>query len=79
MSVCLCVTKNEHFLYRSANNEMKYKYVSINTSKHLKGQLDPPVGNGNVFWIKGGQLASPVGNVTFFGSKEVSWTPLLVT
>ena len=21
----------------------------------------------------------PVGNVTFFGSKEVSWTPLLVT
>ena len=30
-SVCLSVTKNEHFLYRSANNEMKYKYVSINT------------------------------------------------
>ena len=32
------------------------------TSKHLKGQLDPPVSN-----------------VTFFGPKEVSWTPLLVT
>ena len=31
MHVCLFVTKNEHFLYRSANNEMKYKYVSINT------------------------------------------------
>ena len=58
---------------------MKYKYVSINTSKHLKGQLDPPVGNGNVFWIKGGQLDPPVGNVTFFGSKEVSWIPPLVT
>ena len=27
-------------------------------SKHLKGQLDPPVSN-----------------VTFFGPKEVSWTP----
>ena len=52
---------------------------NIKISKHLKGQLDPPVGNGNVFWIKGGQLASPVGNVTFFGSKEVSWIPPLVT
>ena len=32
------------------------------TSKHLKGQLDPPVGNGNVFYTKGGQLDPPVGN-----------------
>ena len=64
-------------------------------SKHLKGQLDPPVGNCHVFgskvvswisllvmsrfWIKGGQLDPPVGNVTFFGSKEVSWISLLVS
>ena len=31
-----------------------------------------------VFWIKGGQLDPPVGDVTFFGSKEVRWIPLLV-
>ena len=35
-------------------------------SKHLKGQLDPPVGNGNVFWTKGGQLDPPVGNGNVF-------------
>ena len=55
-------------------------------SKHLKGQLDPPVGNGHVFgskvvrwislletsrfWIKGGQLDLLVGNVTSFGWEE---------
>ena len=31
------------------------------------------------FWIKGGQLGSRVSDVTFFGSKEVSWGPVLVT
>ena len=36
-------------------------FSSAPISKHLKGQLDPPVGD-----------------VTFFGSKEVSWIPLLV-
>ena len=36
--------------------------VLILASKHLKGQLDPPVCD-----------------VTFFGSKEVSWIPLSVT
>ena len=34
----------------------------LQQSKHLKGQLDPPVSDGQVF-----------------GSKVVSWTPLLVT
>ena len=35
------------------------------SSKHLKGQLDPPVSDGNVFCIKAGQLDPPVsdGNV----------------
>merc|ERR1712013_860783 len=28
-----------------------------------------------MFWIKGGQLDTPVRDVTFFGSKEVSWDP----
>ena len=42
-------------------------------SKHLKGQLDPPVGNGNVFWTKGGQLDPPVSDVTFFGPKAVGF------
>ena len=28
----------------------------------VKGQLDPPVGNGHVFCTKGGQLDIPVGN-----------------
>ena len=35
-------------------------------SKHLKGQLDPPV--VDVFWIKGGQLDLPVGDSHVFGS-----------
>ena len=59
-----------------------------NISKHLKGQLDPPVGNGHIFapkevsWIsllvtsrfctKGGQLDLPVGNGNVFAPKEVS-------
>ena len=33
--------------------------------KHLKGRLGPRVGDGHVFWIKGGQLDLPVGDVTF--------------
>ena len=57
--------------------------------------MDPIVGNVTFFWIKGGQLDFPVGNVTFFnhggqsdpavcnvtffGSKEVGWIPLSVT
>ena len=48
-------------------------------SKHLKGQLDPPVGDGNVFCTKGGQLGPRVGDATFFAPKEVSWEPVLVT
>ena len=39
-------------------------------SKHLKGHLDPPVGNGHVFWTKGGQLDPPVG---WEHHKSVSW------
>ena len=38
-------------------------------SKHLKGQLDPHVGNGHVFWTKGGQLDPPVGNGRVFWTK----------
>ena len=45
----------------------------IGTSKHLKGQLDPPVSDGNVFWTKGGQLDPPMSDVTFFGPKEVGF------
>ena len=48
-------------------------------SKHLKGRLEHRVDDGHIFWIKGGQLDPPVGDVTFFGSKEVSWISLLVT
>ena len=44
-------------------------------SKHLKGQLDPPVGNGNVFCIKGGQLDPPVGNCNIFCTKEGQLDP----
>ena len=38
-------------------------------SKHLKGQLDPPVGDGNVFCTKGGQLDPPVGDGNVFCTK----------
>ena len=35
-------------------------------SKHLKGRLDPRVGDGHVFCIKSGQLDLPVGDGHFF-------------
>ena len=46
--------------------EVFCKCLGWKSSKHLKGQLDPPVSDGNVFCIKAGQLDPPV----------VSWTPL---
>ena len=48
-------------------------------SKHLKGQLDPPVGNDNVFGPKEVSWIPLLVTATFFGPKEVSWIPLLVT
>ena len=33
----------------------------------------------DIFWIKGGQLGPRVGNMTFFGSKEITWYPVLAT
>ena len=57
--------------------------------------MDPPVGNGNIFCTKGGQLDPPVGNGNIctkggrfgprvgdgnvFAPKEVSWDPVFVT
>ena len=38
-------------------------------SKHLKGQLDPPVSNGHIFCTKGGQLDPPVSNGHLFWTK----------
>ena len=43
--------------------------ISQDTYKHLKGQLDPPDGNGNVFCTKGGHLDPPVGNGNIFCTK----------
>ena len=37
--------------------------------KHLKGQLDPPVGNVTIF-NQGGQLDPPVGDVVFFNQGD---------
>ena len=47
-------------------------------AKHIKGQLDPPVGD-ETFLTKGAQLDPPVGDVTRFEQMMVSWIPLLVT
>ena len=45
-------------------------FVAIcDISKHLKGQLDPPVSNGQVFCTKGGQLDPPVSNGHVFCTK----------
>ena len=33
----------------------------------------------HIFWIRRSPLDPPVGDITFFGSKEVPWIPLLVT
>ena len=40
--------------------------LTVLTYKHLKGQLDPPVGNGNVFCTKGGQLDPPVSLISSY-------------
>ena len=48
-------------------------------SKHLKGQLVPPVSDVTFFGPKEVSWSPPVSDVTFFGPKEVSWSPLSVT
>ena len=68
--------------------------MCAHSSKHLKGQLGPRVGDvtffnhggqlgpcvGDVtFFNHGGQLGTCVGDVTFFNHKEVSWGPASVT
>ena len=47
-------------------------------SKHLKGQLDPPLVTWR-FLDQRRSVGPPVSDVTFFGPKEVSWTPPWVT
>ena len=49
----------------SHEDERFHFFTWMQKSKHLKGQLDPPVSNGHVFWTKGGQLAFPVSDVAF--------------
>ena len=46
----------DFFLKDGANCEDGNLFNYFSESKHLKGQLDPPVGDGNVFCTKGGQL-----------------------
>ena len=67
--------------------------MHLSASKHLKGQLEPRVGDVT-FFNHGGQLGPCVGDVTFFNHggqlgprvgdvmfliMEVSWDPVLVT
>ena len=47
-------------------------------AKHLKGQLDPAVGD-ETFFNQMSSIGSPVGDVTFFNQKKLSWILLLVT
>ena len=51
--------------YEAAVAKVYFSLCSFQ-SKHLKGQLDPPVGDGNVFCTKGGQLDPPVGDGNVF-------------
>ena len=48
-------------------------------SKHLKGQLDPPVGNITFLDHQGGQLDPPVLVLRFWIIKVISWIPRSVT
>ena len=52
-------------LHRSSGHSWKTKIIP-RQSKHLKGRLDPRVGDSDVFCIKGGQLDLPVGDGHFF-------------
>ena len=46
---------------------------------HQRRSIGPPCQRRDVFWTKEGQLVPPVSDVTFFGPKEISWSPLSVT
>ena len=48
---------------------------SFQRSKHLKGQLDPPVCKVTFFWIKAAQLDPPVCNVTFLDHQGGQFDP----
>ena len=48
-------------------------------SKHLKGQLGPPVSEVTFFASKEVSWTPRQGRNVFFARKEVSWTPLSVT
>ena len=67
---CWTHLKNRNKLYIETASLGPFCPTSIEESKHLKGQLDPPVGNGHVFWTKGGQLDPPVREVIFFWTNE---------
>ena len=54
----IVLDENSEFLFGQSTTETLTQCQKCLQSKHLKGQLDPPVSN-----------------VTFFGPKEVSWTP----
>ena len=49
----------------------------IQLSKHLKGQLGPPLSHVTFFGPKevSWRLGAPLSHITFFGSSEVSWAP----
>ena len=51
----------------------------IQLSKHLKGQLGPPLSHVTFFGPKevSWRLGAPLSHITFFGSSGVSWAPLI--
>ena len=82
----LCHGRHSSVSFRAINIQTRFQshaYCRVHElriiSEHLKGQLDPPVGDVTFFCTKGCQLDPPVGDVTFFAPKDVSWILLLVT
>ena len=69
----------KHVHYNQSDRHLSVAFHSKFTSKHLKGQLVPPVSDVTFLGPKEVSWSPPVSDVTFFGPKEVSWSPLSVT
>ena len=66
---------NRQFLEKDWEVKSKQMLKKSSESKHLKGQLDPPVSDGNVFCIKAGQLDPPVSDGNVFCIKAGQLDP----
>ena len=65
-------------MYKKAKDTFEYSKFQFQVFCTKGGQLDPPVGNGNIC-TKGGRFGPRVGDGNAFAPMEISWDPVFVT